>query len=342
MTKKKNNLGTYIGFGSDWSFKYYFGKEENKEILILFLNGLFQGEKVIKDLHYRPTIIEGENDKQRNTIFDLYCTGENGEHFIIEMQQVSQDFFMDRSVFYTSRLISQLVKKGPHGNNYELPEVYFIGLLEFCLPNFPTGQYFIDVGLCEKISKELFYPKLGFKFLVLPNFNKQEAQIHTDMDKWFYLLKHMSELDRIPDFLDKRIFGRIFDIGKIANLNKEDMNEYEISLKRRLDARSIQATKERLETELQQSRLELQQNKQELQQNKQELQQNKQELQQNKQALEEKDKALEKKNQIIEEMQSRDQAIICNLKKQGFSIEQILAVTNFDLALVSKAYNQED
>ncbi|MCS3552667.1 hypothetical protein EDF66_101387 [Sphingobacterium sp. JUb20] len=28
---------------------------------------------------------------------------------------------------------------------------------------------------------------------------------------WLYLLKNMSKLDRIPDFLDKRVFGLTID-----------------------------------------------------------------------------------------------------------------------------------
>ena len=85
MSKSKNNLGKYVGFGSDWGFKFYFGREEYKSILINFLNGLFQGEKVIKDLSYRSVEKNGDIERERKAIFDLYCTGEDGEHFIIEM-----------------------------------------------------------------------------------------------------------------------------------------------------------------------------------------------------------------------------------------------------------------
>ncbi|SFI85125.1 PD-(D/E)XK nuclease family transposase [Myroides guanonis] len=101
MSKTKNNLGKYVSFSTDWGFKYYFGREEYKLNLINFFNGLFEGQKVIKDLHYQSVEQDGELEHDRKAVFDLYCTGEDGEHFIIEMQQISQDFFKDRTVFYT-------------------------------------------------------------------------------------------------------------------------------------------------------------------------------------------------------------------------------------------------
>ncbi len=51
----------------------------------------------------------------------------------------------------------------------------------------------------------------------LPNFVKEEGDLLTDTDKWMYLLKHMSTLDKVPTFLDKRIFQLIFNISEVAN-----------------------------------------------------------------------------------------------------------------------------
>ncbi|MEN5436732.1 MULTISPECIES: Rpn family recombination-promoting nuclease/putative transposase [Sphingobacterium] len=207
---------------------------------------MFEGEKVIQDLHYRPVEQGGDVENERKVIFDLYCTGIDGEHFIIEMQQLYQDFFKDRTVFYTSRLINKLIPRGYKGNTYELPEVYFIGILEFELGETEPGKYFYDVALCDKQSSRVFYEKLGYKLLVLPNFNKNEVDIKTDMDMWLYLLKNMSKLDKIPDFLDKRVFGLIFDIGEVAKLTPEDKMAYEASLKHKRDAENTYSTAQRL------------------------------------------------------------------------------------------------
>ena len=56
------------------------------------------------------------------------------------------------------------------------------------------------------------------------------------MDQWLYLLKHLSTMDRLPTFLDKRIFGLIFEIGEIGKLTEEELMSYEASLKHKRDA----------------------------------------------------------------------------------------------------------
>ncbi len=53
-----------------------------------------------------------------------------------------------------------------------------------------------------------------------------------------YLLKHMSTLDKIPAFLDKRAFQLIFKISEVAKLQKEERMAYEASLKTKWDTQN--------------------------------------------------------------------------------------------------------
>jgi len=46
-------------------------------------------------------------------------------------------------------------------------------------------------------------------------------------------------MDRLPTFLDKRIFGLIFEIGEIGKLTEEELMSYEASLKHKRDAESV-------------------------------------------------------------------------------------------------------
>src|ERR1700722_6610676 len=82
---------------------------------------------------------------------------------------------------------------------------------------------------------EIFYNKLGYKFLELPKFVKTEAELETDLDLWFYLLKHMSHLDKVPAVLNKRVFQKIFKIAEVSNLTKEERAMYDSNLKSRWD-----------------------------------------------------------------------------------------------------------
>lgn len=53
-----------------------------------------------------------------------------------------------------------------------------------------------------------------------------------------YLLKHMSTLDKVPTFLDKRVFQLIFKISEVAKLRKEERMAYEASLKAKWDTQN--------------------------------------------------------------------------------------------------------
>lgn len=247
MGKLKRHIGKYVDPSTDFGWKLYFGREENKILLIEFLNSLFEGEKIIADLRYKPVEHDGDYENMRRVVFDLHCIGNKGEIFIIEMQQLFQEFFKDRAVYYTSRLINKQLPRGSKGNNYCLPEVYFIGILEFNMMengNVPLHQisnrpYYHDVALCDKSTNEIFYDKLGYKLVSLPLFDKRPEELVTIMDQWLYLLKHLSTMDKLPSFLDKRIFGLIFEVGEIGKLTKEDMMSYESSLKHKRDAESV-------------------------------------------------------------------------------------------------------
>jgi len=59
----------------------------NKDLLIAFLNEVFGGRKVIADLYYNKNERVGDIEDIGTVIFDLTCTADNGERFIIEVQR---------------------------------------------------------------------------------------------------------------------------------------------------------------------------------------------------------------------------------------------------------------
>jgi len=76
---------------------------------------------------------------------------------------------------------------------------------------------------------------IGYKFLELVNFEKQGHELDSDLDKWYYLLKNLHKMDKIPSFLDKRIFQKVFKIAEMAKLTKEEREIYESNMKAKSD-----------------------------------------------------------------------------------------------------------
>lgn len=92
----------YINPHTDFGFKRLFGSEFNKDLLISFLNALFVGEQTVKEVTFLNSEQLGERRDSRRAIFDVYCQNEQGDRFIVEMQNVYQEFFKDRTVYYST------------------------------------------------------------------------------------------------------------------------------------------------------------------------------------------------------------------------------------------------
>lgn len=119
----------YVNFYTDFAFKKLFGTEANKDLLISFLNSLFDGTEVIKTLNYLNVEHLGHNAAERKAVFDVYCENEKGEKFLIEMQKAEQEYFKDRSIFYSTFPVQE---QAPQGRwNFKLNKVYTIGILNF-------------------------------------------------------------------------------------------------------------------------------------------------------------------------------------------------------------------
>lgn len=247
------HIGRYVDPLTDYGFKRIFTTESNKDLLIDFLNDLFQGRKFIVDLTYNKNEDHGPQNDFRTSIYDLTCTGKDGEQFIIEMQRMRQAYFKDRAVYYTSTLIHGQGPKGEKHWDYELKEVYLIGIMNFCFEDTPPDSYLHNVHLTYDRNGQRFYDKLEYIFIEIPKFCKSEQQLSTDLDCWLYALKYMGILDKNSLYLNKRIFQKLFTIAEICNLSKEEFMQYERSLMAEWDQYAVmetakdQAVKDKLE-----------------------------------------------------------------------------------------------
>ena len=236
--------GKYINPYTDFGFKKLFGTPLNKDLLISFLNSLFDGKEVVRDLTYLNGESLGNGYGDRRAIFDVYCENEQGETFIVEMQKAEQQFFKDRSVFYSTFPIQNQGKKGIW--NFKLKGVYTIGILDFVFPNheYPQDSLRHEVKLVDVDDKHVFYDKLTFLYLEMPKFTKGEEELKTLYDKWLFVLHNLSRLMKRPATLQERIFTRLFEQAEIARYTPEERQDYEDSLKVYRDMKNVLDTAE--------------------------------------------------------------------------------------------------
>ena len=94
-----------------------------------------------------------------------------------------------------------------------------------------SDKYRYDVKLCDIDTSKVFYDKLKFIYLEMPKFNKKAEELTNHFEKWLYLLKHLSTLDRIPEALQEKIFKKVLEVAEVANLTPEQARSYQDSLK---------------------------------------------------------------------------------------------------------------
>ena len=233
----------YINPYTDFGFKKLFGTDMNKELLISFLNALLEGKEEVEDITYLNVEQMGDRELDRRAVFDVYCQSSWGERFLVEMQKGEQEFFKDRSLYYSTFPIREQGKRGQW--DYGLKAIYAIGILNFSFDESEPERYRHDVKLVDLGSGKVFYDKLTFIYLEMPKFNKGEEELETLFDKWMFVLRNLSGLMKRPQALQERVFNRLFEAAEIAKFDRNELYAYEESLKNFRDWHSVISTAEK-------------------------------------------------------------------------------------------------
>ena len=230
-------MAKYINPFTDVGFKRIFGQELSKPLLLDFLNSLFEGEKRIVNLTFldkeQPALFE----EDRSLIYDIYCETDEGEKIIVEMQNKSQPYFKNRSIYYVSESIARQGERGSSWN-YEIDSVYLVAFLNFSPLDFKK-QFRTDVVLAEKDTKEQFSDKLRMIYLQLPLFKKEADECENQVERWIYLLKNMETLNRLPWAAQSAVFKKLESIADVGGMTRAERLQYDEALKKYRDTISV-------------------------------------------------------------------------------------------------------
>ncbi len=228
----ENERERYVSPFTDFGFKRLFGEEANKDLLLDFLNEILREEEGrITEIQYVKSEQLGRSAKDRKAVFDIHCKNERGERFIVEMQKTKQQYFKDRSLYYSTFPIQQQAEKNEW--NYELKSVYTIAILNF---NFDDNKdekdkFRYDIKLTDIDTNKVFYNKLTFIYFEMPKFNKSIDELENKYEKWLFLLKNLQRLQSYPEKLQEKIFDKVFEVAEISKFTVEEYFTYQESLK---------------------------------------------------------------------------------------------------------------
>ena len=222
----------FINPFTDFGFKRIFLEEASKPLLIDFLNSLLPKNEAIHELKFKDKEKNGNSENDRKAVYDIFCETLEGEKFVVELQKAKQNYFKDRTIFYSTFPIQEQAQKGEW--NYELKAVYCIGILDFTFNDYKNdpqqGEVIHTVQLKDQ-NNQLFYEKLKYIYLEMPNFTKTEVELETRLDQWLYFIKNLEDFQNIPAIFNDSIFIEAFAKAEIAKYSQEERADYEDSLK---------------------------------------------------------------------------------------------------------------
>jgi predicted transposase/invertase (TIGR01784 family) len=222
---------------NDFAFKRVFGAEKNKEILIRFLNDIFEGkQEKIEDVEFLKLSQDPEVATLRQSIVDVLCKDSSGRKWIVEMQCAADTHFIKRAVAYASRAyLNQRTKKLERQDAKDsgfgaMKSVIFFAILKNTIfpnkKNYLSHHAFADICAGEKDIKEL-----SFSFMELSKFKVNSMNdLKTNIEKWAYFFKCADSLS--PDELEAleksdKPFWKTYTALAEYNFTPEELLEYE-------------------------------------------------------------------------------------------------------------------
>ena len=187
----------YVDILSDAGFKAVFGDQRNKDVLL-----------------------------------DLRCTGRDGTVFIVEVQCYRQENLFSRCVGYAARVYDSGTERGD-GQRYDIPPVYFICLLGDGADGFDRegplweDRFISEYTFREKTSNDVPAETIFCIFVELNRFRKDLQECGSEEDRWCYALKRVGTLDSLPDGLREDAFERLFRACEIARFDRDRRLTYE-------------------------------------------------------------------------------------------------------------------
>ncbi|TGX82513.1 Rpn family recombination-promoting nuclease/putative transposase [Palleniella muris] len=133
-------MGNYIRF--DWAIKKLLRQKANFVVLEGFISSLLEKKVKIECLLESEGNVERDDEKHNRV--DMLVGAENGEKYIIEVQNSNETAYFQRMLFGTSQLIKDYLHKGEGYENVQ--KVYSINIVYFDLGK---GDDYIYHGYTE-------------------------------------------------------------------------------------------------------------------------------------------------------------------------------------------------
>ena len=213
----------------DFVFKLIFGSEENKDILMSFINSVVSEEDQVKDLTLRNPFTSKSYQQGKLIVLDIRAIDVSGRHYNIEMQITDQLDYEKRALYYWSDIYAKQLSEGAKYS--DLKKTIGIHVLNFDLLDEPDfhNRYYVT----NHKSKKRAFSDLELHTIELKKFDTEITQVKTTLERWATFLNkaYTFKKDTLPPTLEDPMLKKAAHVLDTLNLDDEERLLYEGQLK---------------------------------------------------------------------------------------------------------------
>ena len=226
---KKEEKPKFVDLLTNAGFKAVFGDEANQDVVMSIINEFLPEHRQVTDIQYLPTEHQGPVlSLNKEFQFDFICRDASGVEFIVEAQSYVEEGWFQRCACYASRAYDRQSRKG---KGYDIAPVYLIGLMGVPVmhpdPELWKDRYISEYTFREKSTGDLLAETIIIIFVELASFDKTLEECETDRDRMLYILKNTGRLMERSQWLQNKVYERLFRACEIAAFSEEKRIEYE-------------------------------------------------------------------------------------------------------------------
>ncbi len=175
---------------SDFFVRYLLGSEENKDILLDFIN------TILTDSGFKPAVkLELKNPfnlktfiNSKESILDVKAEDENKRIFDVEIQVIGNSTYIKRSLYYWAKNYQSQLKGSERYN--ELNPVICVNILDFILFNDfrKAHSCFLPTELDEK--DYVLTDDFQIHFFELPKMDLDKETLDSRLEKWAFFFNN--------------------------------------------------------------------------------------------------------------------------------------------------------
>ena len=215
-------MSRYLDPTNDYAFKKLFSQQDR---LISFLNAILElksGHK-IRQIQLLPKDQAPLIKDAKSTILDVKCTDEEGKQYIVEMQNRNYPSFIKRIQLYASHSYVSQISSGEQYNVLK-------PVILLCIANrvlFPSKNTCISYhDTLDRHTEEHDLEDISYVFIELPKFNKEEKDLVTLQDQWFYFFKNWENSGEIPSTIQEKEIIDAYHSMEQFNWSKGELEAY--------------------------------------------------------------------------------------------------------------------